>query len=95
LSNFGFFLPGNKDSTPWLWDSNLLALPQNWQKDSNLRILIRRFVSPLAQCGQPKELGRQPMLSISVARQIIRNTMNTQFKIALSKNKETGLKFDK
>jgi hypothetical protein len=36
LSNFGFFLPGNKDSNPWLWDSNLLALPQNWQKDSNL-----------------------------------------------------------
>jgi hypothetical protein len=36
LINFGFFLPGNKDSNPWLWDSNLLALPQNSQKDSNL-----------------------------------------------------------
>jgi hypothetical protein len=47
LSNFGCFLPGNKDSNPWLWDSNLLALPQNSQKDSNLRIPIRGFVSPL------------------------------------------------
>jgi hypothetical protein len=47
LINFGFFLPGNKDSHPWLWDLNLLALPQNSQKDSNLRIPIRGFVSPL------------------------------------------------
>jgi hypothetical protein len=39
---------GNKDSNPWLWDSNLLALPQNSQKDSNLRIPIRGFVSPLS-----------------------------------------------
>jgi hypothetical protein len=41
LSNFGCFLPGNKDSDPLIWDSNLLALPQNSQKDSNLRIPIR------------------------------------------------------
>jgi hypothetical protein len=36
VSNFGYFLLGNKDSNPWLGDSNLFALPQNWQKDSNL-----------------------------------------------------------
>jgi hypothetical protein len=57
LINFGFFLPGNKDSNPWLWDSNLLALPQNSQKDLNLRIPIRGFVSPLAGIGS-KEGGR-------------------------------------
>jgi hypothetical protein len=47
LSICGCFLNGNKDSNPWLWDSNLLALPHNSQKDSNLRIPIRGFVSPL------------------------------------------------
>jgi hypothetical protein len=53
VSNFGCFLPGNKDSNPWLWDSNLLALPQNLLKDSNLRIPIRRFVSPLVLLRPP------------------------------------------
>jgi hypothetical protein len=57
LSNCGCFLPGNKDSNPWLWDSNLLALPQNSQKDSNLRIPIRGFVSPL-QFYRPAEPAR-------------------------------------
>jgi hypothetical protein len=50
LINFGFFLPGNKDWNPWLWDSNLLALLQNSQKDLNLRTPFCGFVSLKRAC---------------------------------------------
>jgi hypothetical protein len=36
FEQFWVFLPVNKDSNPWLWDSNLLALSQNCQKYLNL-----------------------------------------------------------